>query len=75
MRIVLLGDETGPGALLLLGRSVVQDRLIESDIIDRIVEKLGVGEQVQVRLEIVGIVSGEGVIRLRADDVEFSNVL
>jgi len=75
MRIVLLGDETGPGALLLLGRSVIQDRLIESDIIDRIVEKLGVGEQVQVRLEIVGIVSGEGVIRLRADDVEFSNVL
>jgi len=75
MRILLLGDETGPGALLLLGRRVIQDRLIESDIIDRIVEKLGVGEQVQVGLEIVGIVSGEGVIRLRADDVEFSNVL
>lgn len=75
MRILLLGDETGPGALLLLGRSVIQDRLIESDLIDRIVEKLGVGEQVQVGLEIVGIASGEGVIRLGADDVEFSNVL
>lgn len=74
MRILLLGDETGLGGLLLLRRSVPHDRLVESDIIDRVVEKLGIGEHVQVGFEVVGIVGGEGVIRLGADDIEVSNV-